>query len=105
MTHFTAWSMLVLFAYVWEIAKTADFLEEEADEFYEVKVGTYSQINVYMTIYDYPRSRSFTDLCPRSLRFNIFKLFPSETARPIEAKFHMEPPWDVWNENMFKCSR
>ena len=29
----------------------------------------------------------------------------SETARPIEAKFHMEPPWDVGNENLFKCFR
>ena len=24
--------------------------------------------------------------------------FCSETARSIEAKFHMEPPWDVRNE-------
>ena len=32
-------------------------------------------------------------------------LFCSETARPIEAKFQMEPPWDVGNENLFKCSR
>ena len=24
----------------------------------------------------------------------IFKLFSLETARPIEAKFHVEPPWD-----------
>ena len=31
--------------------------------------------------------------------------FCSETARSIEAKFHMEPPWDVRNENLFKCSR
>ena len=31
--------------------------------------------------------------------------FCSETARPIEAKFHMEPPWEVGNENLFKCSR
>ena len=29
----------------------------------------------------------------------------SETARPIEANFHMEPPCDVRNENLFKCSR
>ena len=35
--------------------------------------------------------------------FSIF--FCSETARPIKAKFHMEPPWDVGNENLFKCSR
>ena len=32
-------------------------------------------------------------------------LFCSETARPIEAKFLMEPPWDVGNENLFKCFR
>ena len=44
------------------------------------------------------KSRSFIDLHPRSLRFNIFNFFCSETARPIEAKFHMEPPWDVRNE-------
>ena len=31
--------------------------------------------------------------------------FCSETARPIKAKFHMEPPWDVRNEKVFKCSR
>ena len=38
----------------------------ETIEASEVKCGTYSQINEYMTIYDNPRSRSFTDLCPRS---------------------------------------
>ena len=33
--------------------------------------------------------------------------FFSETAsyRPREAKFHMEPPWDVGNKNVFNCSR
>ena len=31
--------------------------------------------------------------------------FCSETARPLKAKFHMEPPWDVGNENLLKCSR
>ena len=47
-----------------------------------------------MNIYEYQRSRSFIDLGPRSLRFNIFKLLFLETARPIEARFHVEPPWD-----------
>ena len=32
-------------------------------------------------------------------------LFCQETARLIEAEFHMKPPWDVGNENLFKCSR
>ena len=36
-----------------------------AIEAYQVKVGTYSQINVYMIIYDNPSSSSFIDLCPR----------------------------------------
>ena len=31
--------------------------------------------------------------------------FCSETTRQIEAKFHMDPPWDVGNDNLFKCSR
>ena len=35
--------------------------------------------------------------------FSVF--FCSETAMPIEAKFHMDPPWDMGNENLFKCSR
>ena len=26
--------------------------------------------------------------------------FSQETARPIEDKFHMEPPWDMGNENL-----
>ena len=61
----------------------------------EVKVGTYSQINEYMMIYDSPRSGSFNDLCPRSLRFNIFKLFfLKKNTRPFEAKFHIWPPWE-----------
>ena len=44
---------------------------QETIEVCEVKVGTYSQINEYMMIYDNPRSMN----CTRSLRFNIFKLF------------------------------
>ena len=48
-----------------------------------------------MNLYKYQRSRSFTDLGPRSLRFNIlFYFFSLETAKPIEAKFHLYPPWD-----------
>ena len=41
---------------------------------YDIKVGRCSQLNEYMNLYEYQRSRSFIDLCPRSLRFNIFKL-------------------------------
>ena len=47
-----------------------------------------------MNLYAYPRSRSFNDLGLRSLRFNISFMFSLETAKPIEAKFHLYPPWD-----------
>ena len=70
-----------------------------------LEVSTYCQINVNITIYDNPRSRSFIDLCPTSLRFNIFKLFFLKTHQAIEAKFHMKPPWNVGNKNLFQCSR
>ena len=86
---------MVPFTYVWE---TVDFLE--TDEFCEVKVGTYSHINEYMTIYDYSRSRSFIDHCPRSLRFNFFNLKPQGWLK----QNFMESPWEVGNENLFRVT-
>ena len=47
-----------------------------------------------MNLHEYQRSRSFTDLCPRSLRFNIFKLVFLKQLGPIEAIFHVVPSWD-----------
>ena len=41
---------------------------------YDVKVGRCSYLNEYMNLYEYQRSRSFIDIGPRSLRFNILKL-------------------------------
>ena len=58
-----------------------------------------------MNLYEYQRSRSFIDLGPRSLRFTFSNFFSLETVRPIEVKFHMEPPWDVGNEHVLKYSR
>ena len=45
-----------------------------------VKVGRRSKLNEYVNLYEYQKSRSFIDLGPSSLRFNIFKLFSLETA-------------------------
>ena len=78
-----------------------DFLE--TDEFYEVKVSIYSIINEYMTIYDYPRSRSFIAFVQGHSDSRFSNFLSSETTRPIEAKVHMELPWDVGNENKFEC--
>ena len=47
----------------------------------------------YMNLYEYQRSRSFIEIGPRSLRFNILFIFSLETTKPIEAKFHLYPPW------------
>ena len=46
-----------------------------------------------MNLYEYQRSRPLIDLGPRSLRFNILFIFSLETAKPIEAKFQLYPPW------------
>ena len=59
---------------------------------YDVKIGRCSQLNEYMNLYEYQRSRSFIDMGPMSLTVSSF--FSLETARLIEARFHMEPPWD-----------
>ena len=34
-----------------------------------------------------------------------FQIFFLKQFQAIEAKFHMEPPWDVGNENLFDCFR
>ena len=65
-------SNLVPYAFVWEKDIKMDF--SETIVVYDIKVGRFSQLNQYINRYEYQRSRSFIDLRPRSLRFNIFKL-------------------------------
>ena len=85
-------SNLVPLAFVWEKGKTMDFSETVV--VYDVKVDRCSKLNEYMNLYEYQRSRSFIDLHPRSLKFTFSNFFSLETSRPIEAKFHVKPPWD-----------
>ena len=66
---------------------------QETVEPSDMKVGTYSQINDYMTIYDNPRSRSFTDLCPRSFGFNTSKFFSSKKKK--KKKKNIEDFYDM----------
>ena len=89
LTYFTARSNWVPYVFIWEKGKTMDF--SETIVVYDVKVGRCSQLNEYMNLYEYQRS-SFIDLGPRLLTFSSF--FSLETAGLIEAKFHVEPPWD-----------
>ena len=61
---------------------------------YDIKVGRCSQLNEYMKLYEYQNSRSFIDLGPDLSDTIFLNFFSSITTRLIEAKFHMEPPWD-----------
>ena len=71
LTYFMARSNLVPYAFEWEKGKTMDI--SETFVVYDVKSGRCSKLNKYINLYKYQRSRSFIDLGPRSLRFNIFK--------------------------------
>ena len=73
LTYFTTRSNLVPYAFVLEKGKTMDF--SETIVVFDIKIGTCSQLNVYMNLNEYQRSRSFIDLRRRPLSFNIFKLF------------------------------
>ena len=56
------------------------------------KVNRCSQLHEYMKLYDYQRSRSFTDLGPNLSDSIFLNLFSSITTWLIEAKFPMECP-------------
>ena len=72
LTYFTARSNLVPFAFVWGKSNIMNF--SETIVVYDIKIGRVIQLNEYMNPFEYQRSRPFIDLCPRSLRLNIFKL-------------------------------
>ena len=92
LTNFTAMSNLVPYAFVWEKGKTMDF--SETFVVCDHKVNRCSQLNEYMKLYEYQRSRSFIDLGPNHSDSIFLNFFSSITTWPIEAKFHVESPWD-----------
>ena len=47
-----------------------------------------------MKLFENQRSRSFIDLGPLHSDLIFSNLFSSITARPIQAKFHVQPTWD-----------
>ena len=89
MTFFTARSNLVPYAFVWEKGNIMDFSETIVVGF---KVGGFIQLNEYTNLYEYQRSRSSLTVIQGHSDSTFSNFFFSETARPIEAKFHMEPP-------------
>ena len=72
LTYFMARLNLIPYAFVWEKGKIMDF--SETIVVYDIKVGRFGLLNEYMNHYEYQKLRSFIELHPRSLRFNIFKL-------------------------------
>ena len=72
----------------------------------DIKVGRCSQLNEYMNMNINGQDHSLTLVHGHS-RFNISNFFASKkkkkkkNTRPIEAKFHIEPPWDI---GMKMCS-
>ena len=92
LTYFTARSNFVPFAFVWKEGKTMEFSETVV--VYDIKVGRCSQLNEYVKLYEYQRSRSFIHLYPNLSDSIFLNFFSSIPTRPIEAKFHVEPSWD-----------
>ena len=70
---------------------------------YDIKVGRCSQLNVYMKVYEYQWSRSFTDLGPNHSDSIFLNFFSSITTWPIEAKLYVEPPWDEGTKACSNC--
>ena len=83
LTYFTARSNLVPFAFVWEEGKTMDF--SETIVVYDIKVCRCSQLNEYMNLYEYQRSKSFIHRHPNLSESIFLNFFSSITTRPVEA--------------------
>ena len=67
-----------LYAFVWEKVKTMDF--SEIIVVYDIKVGRCSQLNEYMKLYEYQRSKSFIDLGPNHSDSILLIFFSSVTT-------------------------
>ena len=100
LTSFMARSNLVPYAFIWEKGKTIIVFRNPV-VVYDVKVGRCSQLNEYMKLYQYQRSRSLIDLGPNHTDSVFLNFFSSITTRQIEAKFYVESSWD---EGMKACS-
>ena len=61
--------------------ETVDFLK--TIECCDLKVGRYRQLNDFMKVCEYCRSRSFLDLDPRSCTYKNSNWIFSETTVPI----------------------
>ena len=93
LTYFTARSNLVPCAFVWGKVKTMDFLETIV--VYDIKVGRYNQLNEFMKLYEYQRSRSFINLGPNLSDSNDA---PGLTLTYFTARSNLVPCAFVWEK-------
>ena len=56
-----------------------------------------------MNLYEYQRSRSFVDFGKGNLDSTFSNFISLGTAWSIEAKFHLEPPWDERTKVCSNC--
>ena len=77
-TYLTARSNLVPSAFILGKVKTIYFSETIVA--YDIKVGRCSQLNEYMKLYEYQRSRSFINLGPNHSDSIFLNLFSSVTT-------------------------
>ena len=75
-------------AFVWEKVKIIYFLETIAA--LGLKVASSIQLNEFMKLSEYQRSRSFFDLDQKSLRFQSLNLFFSKTVGSFGTKIQMK---------------
>ena len=71
--------------------KTMDFFKTIAAR--GLKSGRCKQLMEWMKVCDKYRSRSSLDLGQSVVHTHFSKIFFSETAWPIKAKFYLERPW------------
>ena len=76
LTYFTVRSNLVPYAFVWEKVKLKTMNISETIVVFDIKVGRCSQLNEYVKLYEYQRSRSFTDLGLNHSDSIFLKSFP-----------------------------
>ena len=84
-------SLMLLYGKILDFRETIEVYELKVNRLYYI----YSWLSEYMNTYEYQRSRSLLDLCPRSVTSILSNIFCCECAWPIEAKFHVELLWVV----------
>ena len=76
---------------VWEKIKTMDF--SETTVVYDIEFGRRSQLGEYMTLYEYQRSRSFTDLVQNHSDSIVLSFFSSLT---VDFNIHVSSAPKAW---------